>query len=205
MRFSRCLLFSALSEFLIFIVLPVVAVRPKGVADQRPETKDAPFRRAEIVGGNRRQGPRLSSCDADSVEGESAMRHSTLFTLLALLVAASAPARALDCANATTQAEINACAAEEYEEADASLNAAYKELMARLSDERDIQLLLRKAQRAWIAYRDAQCDFAAAGTLGGSMYPALRAGCLAKMTDLRTRELRKLLECEEGDPSCPAP
>lgn len=133
------------------------------------------------------------------------MRRQSLFAAFALIVPVSAPAWALECANAATQAEINACAAERYGQADAALNVAYKELMTKLSDEREMQPLLRKAQRAWITYRDAHCDFAAAGTLGGSIYPALKAGCLAEVTDQRTRELRDLLECEEGDLTCPAP
>jgi uncharacterized protein YecT (DUF1311 family) len=51
---------------------------------------------------------------------------------------------------------------------------------------------LVKAQRAWIDYRDAECNAAGFQARGGTMEPMLVAGCLADITDKRTKELKEL-------------
>jgi uncharacterized protein YecT (DUF1311 family) len=51
---------------------------------------------------------------------------------------------------------------------------------------------LVKAQRAWIDYRDAECDAFGFQARGGTMEPMLVAGCLANITDKRTKELKEL-------------
>ena len=112
----------------------------------------------------------------------------------------AASARAVDCANATTQGAMNACAARDRAAADTELDAAFEALQDRVSDEgRDA---LDEAQRAWIAYRDAQCAFESAGTAGGSVHPMIVATCRAELTRARTERLVRQLECEEGDLSC---
>ena len=133
------------------------------------------------------------------------MRITVLFLLGAALIFPAPAARALDCENAATQAEMNACAGERYEQSDATLNQRYREAMDRLDDDEQARSSLRKAQRAWIAFRDAHCDFMTSGSRDGSIYPALQAGCLADLTDERTQELNTLLDCAEGDLTCPIP
>ena len=46
---------------------------------------------------------------------------------------------------------------------------------------------LLAAQRAWIAYRDSQCELAGFEARGGSMEPMLVSGCLADLTRKRAR------------------
>ena len=67
---------------------------------------------------------------------------------------------------------------EELAGADKQLNATYQEVLRRLrpSD----QAAFRKAQRAWIAFRDADCAFGDAD----------RRDCLIQRTDERERQLR---------------
>jgi uncharacterized protein YecT (DUF1311 family) len=48
------------------------------------------------------------------------------------------------------------------------------------------------AQRTWIAYRDAQCEAAGFQARGGTMEPMLVAGCIADITEVRTKELKAL-------------
>jgi len=60
---------------------------------------------------------------------------------------------------------------------------------------------LRAAQRAWIAFRDLDCQ-ARAGSRGGSFHPAALQLCLERLTDERTATLKRELACEEGDLSC---
>lgn len=104
-----------------------------------------------------------------------------------------------------SQAGVNICAHEDYKTADAKLNETYGEIMKRLSDDPDGRKLLQAAQRAWIAFRDAECDFSTAGSQSGSIYPTLMSGCLQSLTEARTEQLGGYLECDEGDMSCPVP
>ena len=66
-------------------------------------------------------------------------------------------------------------------------------------------LVAGRPQRAWIAFRDAECKFASSGVEGGSVQPMIHSGCLQGLTDARVTQLGSYLKCEEGDLSCPVP
>ena len=54
---------------------------------------------------------------------------------------------------------------------------------------------LTAAQRAWIAFRDAQAELEAdMEARGGSLAPMIYAGVRAGLTKARTKELEKLLK-----------
>jgi len=118
----------------------------------------------------------------------------------ALLLLPSAGLLADECSEATTQADMNQCAATAYKTADSALNKTYQQVMKRLGAEQKAQL--QTAQKRWISFRDADCDFMTAGSRGGSVNPMLTARCLQSKTEQRTKELQSLLQCEEGDISC---
>lgn len=120
----------------------------------------------------------------------------------ALLLSTLAPAAAVDCSNADTQTEMNQCAGESLKAADQALNKAYGDLMSGFGEQEDLKKALREAQRAWISFRDAECDFRTFSSRTGSIYPTLRAGCLEDLTRARTEQLREAGQCEEGDLSC---
>jgi uncharacterized protein YecT (DUF1311 family) len=109
---------------------------------------------------------------------------------------AVSPARAQKqkdpCANAQTQMELNDCQAREYKRADAALNTAYKQLMAKVEDAGE-RNALKASQLAWIKYRDANCEFESYLNKGGTMYSMVYDGCLTALTEERTRHLRDLL------------
>ncbi|MFC5756610.1 lysozyme inhibitor LprI family protein [Rhizobium sp. GCM10022189] len=121
---------------------------------------------------------------------------------LMLLVSGAAHAKDVDCANAQTQADMTSCAQARYDAADKALNAQYKLTRAAMvaidkdldGDMKGAEQALLKAQRAWISYRDAQCENSGFQARGGTMEPMLVAGCLADLTDLRTRELKALAD-----------
>lgn len=124
-----------------------------------------------------------------------------IFTCAALLL--SAPALADDCTNASTQMEMNTCAAAQFQTADKKLNETYQNALKRAEPpQRD---LLKKAQIAWIALRDADCALVSSGTEGGSIQPMIASQCMTDKTDEREAFLASLLQCEEGDLSCPLP
>lgn len=127
------------------------------------------------------------------------------FLIAAFTLASLSIAHAADCSNATDQATLNICADKALKASDAELNAVYKTIIRRLADDADTERKLVAAQRAWIAFRDAECTFSSSGTSGGSIYPMIHAMCLDGLTRARTTDLKALLNCEEGDMSCPVP
>jgi len=66
-----------------------------------------------------------------------------------------------------------AFAQEDFKSADSELNTLYKEITQRLAGDEATLHLLTAAQRAWIAFRDAECAFSASGVEGGSAYPEI--------------------------------
>lgn len=129
---------------------------------------------------------------------------SRLLLALAPLILASV-AQADDCTNAMTQGEMNQCAAQEKKAADDELNRLYKQITARLKDNPEAKQLLVKAQRAWIGFRDAECNFSASGVEGGSVYPLIYGNCVTVLTKARVETFKTYLKCKEGDLSCPVP
>lgn len=123
----------------------------------------------------------------------------------AAAILAALPARADDCSAVATQVAAGACYQAAYEAADKALNATYHEVSRRLADEPDAKKLLVDAQRAWIAFRDAECRFSTSAVAGGSAYPMVAAICMAEMTTARNAELAGYLDCAEGDLACPVP
>ncbi len=121
--------------------------------------------------------------------------------LVALTLSASAIAD--ECANASTQTELNTCTAQQYQAADKKLNQTYQAAYKRAEGPQ--RELLKKAQQAWITLRDADCAFIGSGTEGGSVQPMIINQCLAEKTSEREAMLSTLMQCEEGDLSCPLP
>jgi uncharacterized protein YecT (DUF1311 family) len=93
--------------------------------------------------------------------------HSTCaLALLAALALAPSAIRAeekIDCANAMSTVEMNFCAEQELNKADAALNETYKKALAAIPematekpyDAKSWEEALRASQRAWVAFRDA--------------------------------------------------
>lgn len=104
---------------------------------------------------------------------------------LLLLHALSQAAR---CDAPQTQAEMNTCAAQEFVRTDAKLNTVYQQVLKRIDPSRLPKL--RTAQRAWLAFRDAQCAFEGSESEGGTMQPMLVSGCKSEVTKARTEQLR---------------
>ncbi|MEW5560108.1 lysozyme inhibitor LprI family protein [Enterobacter asburiae] len=123
--------------------------------------------------------------------------------IIAAALLFSTAALADDCGNAGNQIDINTCAANQLKAADGRLNNAYGTAMKRAPQA--TKALLKTAQQKWIALRDADCALISSGTEGGSIQPMIHAQCLTDKTVERTAWLESLLNCEEGDLSCPLP
>lgn len=135
---------------------------------------------------------------------------ASLCTLLIAVSLVETPAGAaedapVDCTNATSTVEMNVCADREFEQADAELNAVYQRALGKLPqlgmekpfDAKSWETALRKSQRAWIAFRDAECrEHVPMFWTGGTGTTVAVISCLTDKTKARTRELR---EHYEGD------
>lgn len=123
------------------------------------------------------------------------------FLVLACL-SLPAAAQEVDCANAVTQMDMNQCAYDDWEAADADLNDAYKEAMNLLQgwdadlpkDEQGGAQALKEAQRAWITFRDKACEAEGYAMKGGSAEPLLVYGCMRQLTEDRTNQLTGMVE-----------
>jgi uncharacterized protein YecT (DUF1311 family) len=115
------------------------------------------------------------------------------------------PAKPQPCANANTQIEFNECFANLYEAVDAQLNVEYNKVVAAMKknltqaqhdnatdqvthNETALAKLLT-AQRAWLAYRDANCDSVKFQYEGGSIQPMIWSQCMADTTQQRIATL----------------
>lgn len=128
-----------------------------------------------------------------------------LAATLAIIVSAPA-AKADECDNATGgQAGLDQCYDKVFKKSDAELNKLYKQIEARLKDDAATTKLLVTAQRAWVAFRDSECNFQSAGASGGSIGPMIHSMCLDGLTQSRIKDFQGYLKCEEGDTSCPVP
>lgn len=117
-------------------------------------------------------------------------------------------ARADDCNNAPDQTSMNRCMAQAYERADGELNRLYQQIIGRLKGDADMaktRAALVATQRAWIAFRDLECDFVGTGTTGGTINSSIIASCRTDLTNKRIDDFKAYLKCEEGDLSCPVP
>ena len=102
-----------------------------------------------------------------------------------------------------SQAELNECYGNAYKEADAELNVLYRQITARLKDDKATTELLVAAQRAWVAFRDAECALSASGVSGGTAHGMISAICLDKLTGKRIDAFKDYLKCQEGALDCP--
>ena len=122
----------------------------------------------------------------------------------ALLLAASTGIAHANCKDPQSNAEMKMCAEQDWKKADADLNIAFNKAIAgaREADRtatgigyenrRSSEAMLREAQRAWIAFRGANCNYQYQIYFGGTHAGLAYLLCKADMTKARLKELRQL-------------
>ncbi len=112
------------------------------------------------------------------------------------------------CQSELSQMELNQCYCNEYRKANAELNKMYQQVLSANAGEPQVPEKLKAAQRAWLAFRDAQLE-AIYPTTGsdpreqyGSIYPMCYCMEQTKLTVQRTQQLNQMLNSTEGD-VCP--
>ncbi|RWX78881.1 DUF1311 domain-containing protein [Neorhizobium lilium] len=108
----------------------------------------------------------------------------------------------VDCETTEIQVEMTFCSEQQYNVADKRLNSQYQAARKVMkawdadamegSDSADAAFV--KAQRAWVAYRDAQCESYGFQGHGGSIEPQLIYDCQRDLTEKRTAEIKELAE-----------
>jgi uncharacterized protein YecT (DUF1311 family) len=114
------------------------------------------------------------------------------------LGAAQTTPNPIDCANASSTVEMNYCAERDFTEADRVLNQAYSRALAEIAASDNPapyapaawEKELRASQRAWIAFRDADCK----GVVpmewsGGTGTNSAVLGCMVALTKTRAKDL----------------
>ncbi|WP_443749656.1 lysozyme inhibitor LprI family protein [Asticcacaulis solisilvae] len=99
----------------------------------------------------------------------------------------------IDRAQAMDAAMAN-CEDEELARQDKALNVVYKTLTAKLEPDR--QEMLRKSERLWVQFRDAECDLQSSAEAGGTLAPVIQEDCLMSMTADRVKQLKDMLDLE---------
>jgi uncharacterized protein YecT (DUF1311 family) len=94
--------------------------------------------------------------------------------------------------NAQTQLELNQNAAKKYQKSDAKLNQIYNQLM-KISEPSEKKLLVQ-AQKNWLKFRDAHCNFEISAYQGGSIQPLIYSDCLTECTETRIKQLKNALK-----------
>ena len=104
--------------------------------------------------------------------------------------------------NSQTQLQMNEASCAEYKQADREMNRVYLKIVSDYRRDPVFIKALKKAQLAWLRYRDAHVEsiFPGAASQYGSVSTMCRCGSLAEITKERTQTLNRWLEgIDEGD------
>ena len=106
--------------------------------------------------------------------------------------------------SSVTQLETNQCVGDKRRAADAELNVIYQRLQKLYADRPEFLDKLKRAQRAWIAFRDAEMEARFPGPdkriTYGSVYPMCGGLLLTELTRKRVVDLKVWAEgTQEGD------
>ncbi len=124
-----------------------------------------------------------------------------VLTMVLLCVSAKPSAAAdppVDCKNPRSTPEFNMCAEGVFQKADDKLNAAFQKAVAFIKtvdsakpyDAASWEQALRSSQRAWVAFRDADCKGLTPMSLsGGTGTTVAVLDCMTTKTNFRTKEL----------------
>lgn len=113
---------------------------------------------------------------------------------------------AIDCAKANTTPEINECAHAEQQKVEQKLNATYQAALNFLDqmdplvkdDAVKAKAKLIEAERAWIKFREADCDAVFSLNASGTIRTVLRIGCMKSHAQSRIQDLENLMNGAGG-------
>jgi len=133
------------------------------------------------------------------------MLRAVFFALIVLVPIASWAGDGIKCNDGGNQLELNACAIDDFAKADKELNQTYQSLIKKDADDPLFISKLRLAQKAWLAFRDADlearfaCSEDNVRICWGSMYPMSFFYRKAELTRERTKHLQQILKDGRGE------
>ncbi|WP_374562107.1 lysozyme inhibitor LprI family protein [Ideonella sp.] len=99
---------------------------------------------------------------------------------------------------ATTQGDLNACAGGDMRRADERLNAVYQAVLKKHQADTSFVRKLQAAQRAWLAWRDAEMEALYPGRADPAAYGSVLPMCwstkIATLTKARAAQLQQWLD-----------
>jgi uncharacterized protein YecT (DUF1311 family) len=123
--------------------------------------------------------------------------------LFAFLLLGAAPlcSSAKDaCSNALTTPEINDCARQDLNKAEQKLNDTYKKVVASLNQPdnestkySEVKKALIESQRAWVTFRQRDCDALFQLNAGGTIRTVVFLGCMTQHAEQRAKSLKNYL------------
>lgn len=130
---------------------------------------------------------------------------ATPYIVAATLLAGNGPAFAGACASVSGGIGLESanrslsCASAVLKRNDALMNSVYKKLVGVLKDEPDDEHYTKSqiitAQRAWVAFRDSECDFRVSLAGGARQWDEVnRTECMSELTKDRTDVLRRYFQ-----------
>jgi uncharacterized protein YecT (DUF1311 family) len=128
------------------------------------------------------------------------MRVSIIVSVLGLLAVNFVQAG--DCQKAMTTPELDVCARQDLKVSEIELNRVYRRIIAGLSQPdtelakySDMRASLISAQRAWVKFREEDCQSVYVKHASGTLRGVMKLGCLRARADQRIKEL-ELYESE---------
>jgi uncharacterized protein YecT (DUF1311 family) len=106
--------------------------------------------------------------------------------------------------DAQTQGELDEQACDQFHKADVALNETYSKILKEYAKDQQFIAKLKTAQRAWLAFRDAELEALYPKDNKqaeyGTVYPMCHCSELQFLTEARTKELQRWIEGTiEGD------
>lgn len=125
-------------------------------------------------------------------------RFIALFLLV--LPTATLSAEKLDCKNAITTPDANECASQDQHRVERRLNVVYQKLLKRLrepdaTDEENSEIRQKviTAQKAWVVFREADCDAQYEMYKTGTVRTVIYIACMRAHAERRIKELEKFV------------
>ena len=144
-----------------------------------------------------------------SITPSRLLRSLWSITICVLLILPTTPLQARDyCDHADNAAEFRECGDIYYQMEDKAMTIIYQKLIKLLKAEDVDHMInnmsreehLRKSQRAWIKFRDENCDaYSTIIGYGGTIMMDLYQGCITSMTKERALELNSLYDSAKGN------
>jgi uncharacterized protein YecT (DUF1311 family) len=105
-----------------------------------------------------------------------------MLTAIIQFAAVGASAAALDCEKAMSTPDVNECAAIELKAVEEKLNQVYQRTLKALDEDGKESVEARQklivAQRAWVKFREADCDAVYQRRIGGTIRTIMYIGCM---------------------------